>query len=217
MPTTIVLTLAALLLAALLWFEKAGNHRGTLAVKTPLSVLFILAAVLQPRPFPYFTHLMLTGLVFCLGGDVCLALPGAKPFRLGLVSFLAGHVLYCAAFFSIAELNTWTWVGWVACAAASWVVFRWLGPHLGTLFGAVMAYVVVITVMATGAWTVFGDTRIAAVGRWMILAGALSFYLSDIFVARDRFVKNEFANRLAGLPLYYLGQFLLAISVGRLL
>ncbi len=217
MPNTMILILAVPLLAALLWFEKTGSRRGALSVKTPLSALFILSAVLQPHPFPSYYHLMLAGLVFCLGGDVFLALPGAGMFRLGLVSFLVGHVFYCAAFFTIAALNPWTWGGWVVCAALSWAVYRWLGPHLGAMAGPVMAYVVVITVMATGAWTVFGDMRIAAAGRGMILAGAISFYISDIFVARDRFVKNEFANRLAGLPLYYLGQFLLAFSVGRVL
>ncbi|MBW2297136.1 MAG: lysoplasmalogenase, partial [Deltaproteobacteria bacterium] len=46
--------------------------------------------------------------------------------------------------------------------------------------------------------------------------GALSFYVSDLFVARDRFLKNESLNRLLGLPLYYGGQFLLAFSVGYL-
>jgi hypothetical protein len=44
-----------------------------------------------------------------------------------------------------------------------------------------------------------------------------AFYLSDLFVARQRFVAPAFANRLYGLPLYYLGQFLLAFSVGRIL
>jgi len=42
----------------------------------------------------------------------------------------------------------------------------------------------------------------------------VSFYISDLFVARDRFFKTEFSNRLLGLPLYYAGQFLLAFSVG---
>ena len=51
-------------------------------------------------------------------------------------------------------------------------------------------------------------------GNVKILAGAIAFYLSDLFVARDRFLKNDFINRLVGLPLYYLGQFLLAFSVG---
>jgi hypothetical protein len=45
-------------------------------------------------------------------------------------------------------------------------------------------------------------------------AGALSFYVSDVFVARQRFVKSAFLNRLIGLPLYYGGQFMLAFSVG---
>ncbi|HDP24776.1 MAG TPA: lysoplasmalogenase, partial [Deltaproteobacteria bacterium] len=43
-----------------------------------------------------------------------------------------------------------------------------------------------------------------------------SFYISDIFVARNRFVKQEFINRALGLPLYYLGQFLIAFSLGQL-
>jgi uncharacterized membrane protein YhhN len=46
----------------------------------------------------------------------------------------------------------------------------------------------------------------------MIITDALMFYFSDIFVARERFVTHEFANRLIGLPLYYTGQFLLAFS-----
>lgn len=50
----------------------------------------------------------------------------------------------------------------------------------------------------------------------MVFGGALLFYLSDIFVARDRFLKTSFLNRLVGLPIYYAGQFLLAFSVGLL-
>jgi hypothetical protein len=70
--------------------------------------------------------------------------------------------------------------------------------------------------MACGAWSVLGSYHLALTGRIMVFVGALSFYLSDIFVARYRFVKKEFMNRLIGLPLYYTGQFLLAFSVGLL-
>jgi hypothetical protein len=51
-------------------------------------------------------------------------------------------------------------------------------------------------------------------GRTLIFAGALCFYLSDLWVARDKFIKDEFQNRLIGLPFYYLGQFSLAFSAG---
>ena len=78
----------------------------------------------------------------------------------------------------------------------------------------VLLYVVVITVMLTGAWSVFADTDLVLAGRIMVIGGALLFYLSDLFVARNRFLKKEFFNRLIGLPLYYAGQFILAFSVG---
>jgi uncharacterized membrane protein YhhN len=78
----------------------------------------------------------------------------------------------------------------------------------------VMLYCIVITVMLSGAWSVLDNSRLTLSGRLIIFIGALLFYVSDVFVARDRFLKKEFLNRLLGLPLYYTGQFILAFSVG---
>jgi uncharacterized membrane protein YhhN len=50
----------------------------------------------------------------------------------------------------------------------------------------------------------------------MAFAGAMGFYFSDLFVARERFLKKSFVNKMIGLPLYFIGQFLLAFSVGYL-
>jgi hypothetical protein len=47
-----------------------------------------------------------------------------------------------------------------------------------------------------------------------IVRGAAVLRVRYIFVARDKFIANEFLNSLLGLPLYYCGQFLLAFSVG---
>jgi len=47
-----------------------------------------------------------------------------------------------------------------------------------------------------------------------IVAGVLLFALSDVFVARDRFVKAEAINAKLGLPIYFAAQLLLASSVG---
>ena len=49
---------------------------------------------------------------------------------------------------------------------------------------------------------------------WRIALGATAFFLSDIAVARNRFVAPGFTNRAWGLPLYYVGQVLLALSTG---
>ncbi len=210
----LIIIAAAALLAGLLFFERNGNLKGKLPFKTILSCLFIITALVQPHPLPQYYYLLLVGLIFCLGGDVFLALPQERMFLPGLVSFLLGHVWYVLCFFYVADLNAWTWGGSAVGVAISGLVFFWLRPYLGSMLVPVIAYIIVITVMVIGAFTVLGDPALRSTGRLMVILGASSFYISDLFVARDRFLKPGFANRLIGLPLYYGGQFLLAFSVG---
>ena len=214
MLNALIIVLAIILLAGLLYFEKIGNQKGKLPTKTILSSLFIIAATAQPHPIPDYYLMILTGLIFCLGGDVFLALPQEKMFLCGLGSFLLGHVFYVLSFFGVSEISQWTWIGCVIGVIISCGVFFWLRTHLGTLLIPVIVYIVVITVMLVGAWTVLGDGKVKIAGRLLVFIGAVSFYFSDLFVARDRFLRTGFTNRLIGLPMYYLGQFLLAFSVG---
>jgi uncharacterized membrane protein YhhN len=214
MVNTLIIVIAAILMSGLLYFEKKENRKGMIPTKSILSCLFIFTVLVQSHPIPTYYRLVLAGLIFCLGGDVFLALPQKKMFLAGLVSFLIGHVFYIIAFFSVSVPNVWTGGGSLAAVVFSGMVYRWLKPYLGAMNVPVIFYVLVITIMVSGAWTVFGDCRFALPGRLMILLGALGFYFSDIFVARDRFLKKEFLNRLIGLPMYYTGQFLLAFSVG---
>ena len=72
----------------------------------------------------------------------------------------------------------------------------------------VYAYVSVITVMV-----VLAVGTVAAHGGANILVGALMFYFSDLAVARERFVEHTFTNKAWGLPLYFGGQLVLALSV----
>jgi len=90
----------------------------------------------------------------------------------------------------------------------------WLLPHLGKMLVPVTFYILVISVMVAGAWAAFRNSSVRRLGAWFILVGAVFFYVSDIFVAHQRFVMEQFYNRLFGLPLYYTAQFLLAFSVG---
>lgn len=216
MQIIVILSIASALLAGLLLFERTENRNGLLAAKTLLSSLFVLTALVQPHPLTGYGALMIAGLILCLGGDVFLALPGERMFLFGLVSFLLGHILYLIAFFLAAELNRRTGWGSALFLCVSGGIFFWLRPSLDRMEKPVLAYVIVITLMVSGAWTVLGDFALSRAGRWLVFIGAHLFYFSDIFVARDRFRKQSFVNRLVGLPLYYAGQFLLAFSIGRL-
>jgi uncharacterized membrane protein YhhN len=209
-----IVVLAAGLLAGLLYCEKKAILKAKLAVKTVLSSLFIFTAVIQPHPNVSYYRFILLGLIFCLGGDIFLALPREKMFRFGLVSFLLGHLFYVGAFSYVAGVNSWTFIGLSISVIVSGGVYFWLQPHLGSMKIPVICYIIVITAMVVGAWTVLAAGELTLGGRMLVFIGALAFYFSDIFVARQRFLKAEFFNRLMGLPLYYGGQFLLAFSVG---
>jgi uncharacterized membrane protein YhhN len=212
----ITIVFGFIFLLGLLYYEKKENKKPLLIVKSILSLLFVVTALLQPHPSPAYYHFLLAGLIFCLIGDICLALPQDKAFRVGLVAFLVGHVLYIFGFSSLSQIDDWIspWLFITFCMSA--LVFLWLRPHLKSMLIPVLFYILIITVMVSGAWGVFWKSSFPISGRVFILLGSLCFYVSDVFVARNKFIKEEYRNRLLGLPLYYTGQFLLAFSVGLL-
>jgi uncharacterized membrane protein YhhN len=83
---------------------------------------------------------------------------------------------------------------------------RWAVPP--RLRGAVAGYLALVAVMA-------GLAVVAALARgaWPLALGALLVGGSDLAVARERFGRSGFANKLVGLPSYYAGQTLLALQV----
>jgi len=107
MINALIIILAVALLAGLLFFEKNGNQKEKLATKTILSCLFVFTALVQSHPIPGYFYILLIGLIFCLGGDVFLALSGKRMFLFGLVSFLLGHVFYAGCFFIISGSSCW--------------------------------------------------------------------------------------------------------------
>ena len=143
-------------------------------------------------------------------GDLLLTFASRRAFLAGLVVFLLAHIGYLAAF--AVRGIAWTAVT-VAAAVVLMVaggVWRWLAPHLDDVMRRPVAgYVVVISAMvAVAVGTTAHDLDLR------ILIGAVAFFVSDLAVARNRFVAAGFVNRAWGLPLYYLAQVLLALSVG---
>jgi len=189
--------------------EGTGRRAVVYVFKPLASAAFVaLGWSLYAPPNPFGAWIVI-GLLLSLVGDVCLMLPsGLRP---GLVSFLAAHVAYVAGFHTVTPVHAWPFALAVPFVAASVIVARWLWPHLGAMKAPVAAYMAVITVMVWGAASVFAAGRIG----WQAAAGALLFYLSDVSVARDRFVRRAFVNRAWGLPAYYAGQVLLALSMAR--
>ncbi|HOG06665.1 MAG: lysoplasmalogenase [Syntrophales bacterium] len=215
MAIIIILGFAVVLLGGLLLAEKKESLKGILLTKPLLSGLFIATALAQPHHAgPYF-YLILTGLAFCFAGDICLAFFfNRRVFTAGLAFFLTGHLAYIVAFFIAAGINAGTWGSVAAVSIISSYVFVRLRPHLGSMRGPVIAYVAIISLMIVGAASLAVRPDYCVQARALVMTGSIFFYVSDLFVARHRFVKKSISNRYAGLPMYYAAQFMLAFSVG---
>jgi uncharacterized membrane protein YhhN len=194
--------------AALLAAEYRGSRAGVWLAKPAAALCFVAAALAFGALDTGYGRVVLAGLVLSLCGDVLL-IPDGKPavFRAGVAAFGLAHVAYLAAFALRFESAALALLGALAAGLALWRVFGWLRPHLpADMAGAVYAYMAVISAMLV---TAAG----AAPASWAIPAGAAMFYVSDLAVARDRFVSSGFANRAWGLPLYFAAQFVLASTV----
>ena len=201
LATWIGLCAGALAMAALLRAEVRDRPVARALAKTACSLSFV-AVALSGGIHGRYAALLLTGLLLSTAGDVLLLSRKERAFLGGLVSFLLAHVAYAAAFAPVSSRSLLLLPLVVPTLAG---ILAWLWPHLGSMRLPVLAYCAVIGVMV---WLGMGvpDPRVRA--------GALLFFVSDLFVARGRFVHPGKVNQIVGWPLYYGGQFLLALSVG---
>lgn len=201
--------LLLVMLSALLVAEARQSRVGIWLTKPLAAGAYIWLAISAGAGDSAYGVAVLVALVLCWWGDVLL-IPRDRPavFRAGVLAFLAGHVGYAVAFL-IRGVDVLPLVAALAgMAVPAFVVYRWLAGRVpGELKGAVTAYIVVISAMFSLA--VATHAHYAA---WLIVAGAGLFWLSDLCVARDRFVQRGFVNRLVGLPLYFAAQVCLALS-----
>ncbi len=177
----------------------------------PLTTILILVIALlsgADAP-PIYRIAILVGLVFSLAGDVLLMLP-SDQFMLGLVSFLIAQICYIIAFTSSRGFS-FGWLSLVPVVVYGVIVYLLLAPHLGGMRLPVIAYMVVILMMAWQAWE-----RWSALGeRGALLAfiGAVLFVLSDTLLAVNRFRGEFAAARALTLGTYYAAQWLITSSL----
>ena len=199
------------MLALLLVFaEWRGSSLANIILKPLASTGFLGAAWAGGALESSYGIAILVALGLSWLGDVLLIPKGAKgAFLGGLAAFLAGHVAYVVAFVLHGVDPMVTALALVPAGVAAATVGRSLvGAAPPKLRTPVVGYVAVISAMVAAAAGTFG-----AGGAATLPLGAILFYISDLGVARERFVKQSLWNRMVTLPLYYGAQLLFATSV----
>jgi uncharacterized membrane protein YhhN len=199
-----LMTMAVIGMVALEWLAPQGPRWRYGAAKLAGVIVFLVAAVHFDVPTP-----VACGLVCCAIGDVMLIPRGARTtFALGLAAFLLGHLCYAWSFARGLHIDMMMMVVALIAVIVGVVVMRWMMPSVpAKLKVAVAAYVAAILTMA--ACATVHVLQASDVAVWLAL-GAWLFCASDVFVARERFVSPGLVNRVAGIPLYFYAQLLLA-------
>lgn len=200
------------LLAGFAYWPLCGRRERTYVratAKTLPVVLLAVASVAGGGP-----HFLVLALALSALGDWFLAFDGERNFLGGLVSFLLGHLAYCALFFvnqdPVWTQGIWFFASTLLVMALVLGVFRVLRPHLGKMRIPVAVYSGVIAAMAVAALSRGPDP--------VLLAGVALFVASDMVLAFETFVFEESSpNRKWSGPViwyaYFAGQTLIATAI----
>ena len=196
------------LVAATSYIVASWVERPFLAAlsKTAASTSFVVLAVVNEAPESVYGRFVLIALVLCWIGDMFLLSRQSKFLFTGIASFFLAHVAFVGAFSQLSLNTTYFVIALICTSVTALFILKWLWKYLeGPYRAAVPSYLLVMVLMVSVA--------IAASEVSVIGIGAILFAVSDVSVARDRFVRHEIANKAWGLPLYYIAQLLFAASV----
>ncbi len=210
-PMLVLTAVAAVCAAATAWAETAGRKDILWFVKPSATVAIIVLAAMQPgthSPAVYKTFL-LAGLAASLAGDVFL-IEIDKYFRPGLAAFLVAQILYIRAFLAVTPPRV-DFLSVLPLLLTGLFMMAILFPHLGKAKVPVAVYILSLTVMAGLASNRYILSGGGAAFRAFL--GAILFLISDAILALNKFVRKIPCGRAANISLYFVAQWLLAMSI----
>lgn len=211
----------AIVVSAALAIVGAGSDAPWSALfylgKPATTALIFLLAWFSSSPMldARYRRAVLVGIALSFVGDVFLMWPN-QGFVPGLIAFLLAHIGYIVAFAPGSSARARGAIGLVMlCVAAANLVG--LLPRIGAeLKGPVLAYVAVLTTMATfaiaRAWTPALARETPRSVRFAAVGGAV-FVLSDSLLAWDKFGGAVPQAQLLILSTYWFAQWCIARSV----
>lgn len=208
----------------LLWAETTKKRKWQWIFKPLAGVFFMTQAIILGALETRYGTGVLVALVLCWLGDILL-IPRENEglFQCGIIAFALGHLVYALTFQSaewISLNDYWVLPAVAVVCAGFYLLIR--KSLQGEMKAAVIGYMAVISFMVFAAWTygIVGNARLTPpeghTNRifYIPFIAAIMFAVSDMFVARDRFVEHAKWHPFIISPLYFGAQALFAISAG---
>lgn len=217
----LLIVLCLVIMSIFIFFEKKEKYVLAVILKGLASMMFVLLGYYCARVYgdTNFSKMVKTGLILGLIADVLLNLrfvfkqKGKLVFLVGILVFLAGHILYlCALIPTVNNVVIPLVIGIVLTA----IIIKWIFTKIEAamafkIFG--IFYIGAIVIMNCFAFT--NLIQDPSNTRYIIFTiGAVSFLISDIVLILNTFGKtSKFSLRITNLSLYYIGQLLIAYSL----
>ena len=197
-------------LALVEWYAVWRRDRRTqLWAKPAVLVALILTALVLGATEDAAGVWLLVALVFGLAGDVFLLGASDTRFRLGLASFLVGHLAYVASFIALGlDPQGWNYLSFLVLGGCL-LATRQVAASTYLRGGLALAAPVAVYTVVIGAMVIYAFTT----GVPLIAIGATVFAISDSALARDRFVRPWDGAQLLVMVTYHVGQALIVAGV----
>ena len=214
----IILCLACLVIAVcFMYAEYQKKYVPAVVLKGLASLCFVLFGMQNAPQGNVIASRIVIGLVLGMIADILLNLRfvlknGKAVFLVGILVFLAGHILYLLAIFPGAPQKIIVVIAAVILTALlmKWIFTKITAEKAFKIFGIV--YIGAIVLLNCTAIACLIQTPSAFTG--IFTAGALLFLISDIVLILNTFgSESKFSLRVTNLSLYYIGQLLIAASM----
>jgi uncharacterized membrane protein YhhN len=216
-----ILWLYLFLIVALLdvFFTANGQTEQRLFTK-PLIIPFLLAYFFFSTPFfkgQLLRKTIIAALIFSWMGDTLLLFPNL--FLYGLGAFLMAHICYIIGFkaaqkqpFRVGKVNfiRLFFLNFPIYLFAAFIYF-YIRGGLGEMKIPVIAYLIVIVMMATTARERFKNTN--AQSFWQVMIGAAFFLISDGILAINLFYESFAESGVMVMGTYVIAQFLIVRGI----
>ena len=159
------------------------------------------------------------GILLSLAGDIFLMLSLDRLFMAGLVAFLLAHLSYVIGFnIPLPEFSTWglilaVMIGLGGTRLINRILSSVIASGQSRLRIPIIIYSVVISLMLLSAMIKMTDLTWGALSSLLVGLGALLFYLSDIILAWNKFVRPIQHGRIYNIGAYHLGQIAIVAGV----
>lgn len=215
MKTGLFLTL---IFAGINWWAVGHEQPRLERIAKPLTLLALTVSFALATDLAGIALWFVLGLGFSLLGDIFLLLD-ARYFIAGLVAFLMAHLAYIVGFNQpLPPVNLFSLAMALMLAILAARVFKTIATGLSAhgqegLRRPVLVYTLVITVMVLSAFNTLFNHAWQPSAALLVSLGATLFFVSDIILAYNRFVRPVKNGRVWNMMAYHLGQMALALGV----